>query len=357
MCNIDLTIRIPSGMKTGKYLGRYILKEEEYRVWYELNGEVVNCDDYGEEENVNKCWSGINLSDLVQGCNKYYYYSVLSDFGSSDFTEVMSDCHSCMSDEEYVYGGVLGRLKDIRMVVVYNELQRRYTARCLVNIRNGCMSKVYGDEHYILESRLLYCGFEKGKITDNDTEFKKALCDRLHDELISDEDGIHTDIRQVKSERVKDSERLFDPTERYLRIKRETEEERERIWNMAKDKCRKKGIENPSIEQVSECLSPYNLDCLSYERTRRNDALAEVTRYKRKLRKYGCDSDGMLLYRFTRIKSISETHIFIKGNTKSFKSRFYSDDNRCWVNYSYTLPDCWVTRGGVVQEMFGEDSL
>lgn len=187
MCKLDLSVNVPEGRKSGKYLQNLISKDEEYKVWYmrpDCDGIPRLVVDGKMEEDV-KCWSGIELKALVEGLDGRYMFGVIDDFRVlntlciTGFEQLMEDCHSCMSDFDDMYGSIIDGIEGTELVFVWDRKELKFVGRALVSVRNACFNRVYGDKHYLLESRLLYCGFTKEQCGVCGSEYHYVLDEDL----------------------------------------------------------------------------------------------------------------------------------------------------------------------------------
>jgi len=132
--NKILEVKVPEGLRAGKYLQKQIQKE-------------------GLEN--------INLPSLVEGLDKKYQF--LYAESRQDWYDALEDCHSCQSDFSAQYYTVWAQL-GIQLVTLFEGCE--IVGRCLINEEEGTMAKCYGPKHYILQARLEFAGFSEGVLKD-----------------------------------------------------------------------------------------------------------------------------------------------------------------------------------------------
>lgn len=345
MC-IDLSIYIPAGYKAGKYLQRYITPNEEYHVWY---------DDYDAKET-----RGIDLKSLVEGLDSKYFYCALETSPDSyDYTDCMRECHSCMSKEYDTYGETIqGYAGEIVLVTLYDSEQRRYVARSLVNVKNVCFNTVYGDKHYLLEMRLLFCGFEKRNNVFG-KRIKEVLTERLKiqitDYIESEKDTILPPDTNLKT-KVKKFHLYYDCNiDEIRRVEKRLEKDEADYFEQISKISLTDTL--PKIKRYMRFVKDNYLFFVNKSLNNRNEVLAGKELYENKKAELGEWKEGIVREFYECEVDLTDCYYRTEPRKVEVLSRIYNDDIRGYVYYPYTIPDCYVLRGSWLGNMFCEDNL
>lgn len=120
---------------------------------------------------------GEDFSAIVESL-KYEVEEVVETY---DWNEALISCNSCQSknkETRELFRKVWGNIPKVSFINMFEKTTGNVVARCLINKKKKTHAPVYGEKHFLLESRLKFFGFEKGELVPTDVlenEVKKQI--------------------------------------------------------------------------------------------------------------------------------------------------------------------------------------
>jgi hypothetical protein len=316
----DLALTIPANIRAGKFLRRFA------------------PDDFGQD-----------FSSLVESLE---FCPTLAK-SEEEWKKALISCNSCQSRDQKTrntYYKVWSQVDGVDLLVLRDK-SGQTVARCLINRSRHAFAPIYGQKHYLLESRLRYAGYSQGEIAPAEAvrrivaeveteDYVKPLPFRPVeiDHRVVVANNPDAEIQSILSR--------WDTWQKNNAAARVSRKQR-RAWN--------KKIFSDSLQMLNWYGCGYQaylavkgayIPPMSAETKRRKGDLQRAkhlwAKWEKECRLAGVSTDSEKVVRNLTIRRAAKGYEWVDEYRDTVKSSLYLDSERCFIEVTIDNPAGWV---------------